>query len=409
MEDPGASPNAAPAAASRLSAEHPNPLRDHLRQAFFHPLQDRARALMFGGQFLGSLGVSFLQVFVALDMLRFGVGGMTGYFLTRFALAGFVLFPALTWLYFNRARRWFFVAVFGTEFMALAPLFMPEILQEPLLVGACLALASTGYWQAFHLAMTAHTSDHGRGYEVSLSQIFQTLGGIAGSLVGGAASALHFGSGVALIGFGVQIAATFMFCRTIPRPQTDGAVPVAGQIQATCLRHEMFGNRQRTLLTLLDAVYGVMVDILMPAWLKLIGVAAFSVGVVNALRTAIQIFAAPLTGKFYAADQQAELRLGSALGLVGWLPWCFAPQTWILLASIPLWSCGNILYRTGIEGRWYHNRSATAILGKEILLTIARMFSALFIIPAMFWYPTGFAWLAVITAAAMLVGSYRRG
>lgn len=384
------------------------PIWAHICKAFLYPLQDRSRAMMFGGQFLGSLGVSFLQVFIALDMLRFGVGGMMAYFLTRFSLGGLVLFPALTWLYFNRSRSWFLAAIFGTEFIALTPLLAPEIMQIPVLVGACLALASTGYWQAFHLAMTAHTSDHGRGYEVTLSQICQTIGGIAGSLAGGAASALHFGSGVAVVGFAVQIIATIMFCRTIPRPQMAGTSAAAGQIQATRLRDEIFSNPQRSFLTLLDAVYAVMVDILMPAWLKLIGVAAFSVGVVHALRTAIQIIIAPLTGKYYAADKQKELRLGSALGLAGWLPWCFVSQTWLLLASIPLWSCGNILYRTGIEGRWYRDRSATAILGKEILLTVARMFSALLIIPAMFWYPAGFAFLAVITSVTMIWGSYKR-
>jgi hypothetical protein len=384
-------------------------IRDHIRQAFLHPLQNRTRAFMFGGQFLGSLGVSFLQVFVALDMLRFGISGMMAYFMIRFALAGFVLFPFFTWLYFNRPRHWFMAAILGTECIALLPLFAPDILQHPMPVGVCLALASTGYWQAFHLAMTAQTSDRGRGYEVSLSQIFQTVGGIAGSLAGGAASAWHFGPGTALVGFVVQIAATIMFFRSIPRPKSSDAQVAHGQVQATRLRDEIFGNPQRSFLTLLDGVYAVMADVLLPAWLKLIGIAALGVGVVNALRTAMQIVAAPLTGKFFAADKQAELRLGSTLGLIGWLPWCFAPQSWLLLASIPLWSCGNILYRTGIEGRWYSNRSATAILAKEILLTIARLLSAMLIIPAMFGYPAGFAWLAVVTAVMMISGSYWSG
>ncbi|MGB4101147.1 MAG: hypothetical protein WBK91_04490, partial [Alphaproteobacteria bacterium] len=121
-----------------------------------------------------------------------------------------------------------------------------------------------------------------------------------------------------------------------------------------------------------------------------------------------QVSERTLSGKFYAADKHDELRLGSFLGLAGWLPWCYVPHTWILLASIPLWSCGNILYRTGIEGRWYHNRSATAILGKEILLTVARILCVLFIIPVMFSYPEAFAILAVITSVVMLLASRKR-
>ncbi|MGB4102088.1 MAG: MFS transporter [Alphaproteobacteria bacterium] len=258
------------------------------------PLQDRTRALMFSGQFLGSLGVSFLQVFLALDMLRFGVTGMMDFFITSYAVSGLILFPMMTWLYFNKSRCWFFAVIIGTEFMALVPLFAPEILQVPMLVGACRALASAGYWQAFHLAMAAHTSDQGRGYEVTLSQIFQTLGGIVGGLAGGAAIALHADASIALCGFAVEIIATIMFLRRIPKPQQNGTHPEAGQIQATNLRNEIFNNPQRSFLTLLDAVYAVMVDILMPAWLKLMGVAAFSIGVVHALRTTIQVIVAPL-------------------------------------------------------------------------------------------------------------------
>ncbi len=183
-----------------------------------------------------------------------------------------------------------------------------------------------------------------------------------------------------------------------------------GQVRATRLRDEIMHDPRRTVLTLLDAVYATLVDILMPSWLKLLGVAALSVGVVMSLRTGIQVLLAPLAGRLYAADSKAEIRIGSMAGLVGWLPWCLSQQTGILFFSVPLWAGGSILCSTGIQGRWYRNRSATAILTRELLLTAARMIGAWAIIPAMFFHPAIYAWLAAgVALAVFVVGGGRRG
>ncbi|MEJ0063156.1 MAG: hypothetical protein WDO70_08130 [Alphaproteobacteria bacterium] len=163
-------------------------------------MQSRERALMYGAQFLGSLGLGFVGVFTAIDVLRFGMDGMMAYFLARFGIAGFLLFPLFTWAYYRWPRRRFFGFVLFSELLALAPLLHPAILQHPLMIGTCLACAGTGYWQVFHLAMAAHTSDKSRGYEVSLSQICQTFGGIAGYLAAGAAAALQMSTEIALAG-----------------------------------------------------------------------------------------------------------------------------------------------------------------------------------------------------------------
>lgn len=382
-------------------------MKQHFYQSFILPFRSRARLQMFAAQLLGAVAVGFLAVFVTLDIAQLGVDSMVTYTIVRFGLAGFVGFPFLTALYLFAPRFVFRSVILVLQCCGIVPLLFSSQF-SPLMIGCCMGVCSAAYWQVFHLAMTAQTSDAGRGYEVSLSQILMTMGAAAGSLLGGFAAAAGLSITIAVYAFALQIIASIMFCLLIPRVQRHGEGVLEGQVSVLKMGHEIMHNPLRTALTVAEASYSLLGEILRPAWLKVMGVAALGVGVVSALIIIIQALVAPWAGKFYAQNKMAEMRWGSAVLCCAWLPWVWSAQTMLLFFSVPLWSAGAMLLQTGLGGRWYKDRSATAILIREVLLTIARIAIACWGIPLMFNTPALFSGVIVLVALVLLGLSFWR-
>lgn len=378
-------------------------MNQHIYKSWVLPFRSRSRLRLFGAQFLGAVAVGFLGVFVTLDMLQFGEDGMLVFTTVRFGIAGFVAFPLITALYLHAPRSAFRASVMLLQGLALVPLFYPPMMQSPFWIGSCMGVAGGAYWQALHLAMTAHASDAGRGYEVTLSQIMMTTGAALGFALGGWCAAKGFSIQIAAYAVMLQLAATLIYCRLIPRSNSASHTVSEGEISAPSLRHELFGDSRRTILTMVEAVYTLMADILRPAWLKLAGVAALGVGLVSAIIIVIQAVVAPLAGKFYHNSRMAELRWGSLMLAIGWVPWVASAHTALLLFSVPLWAAGAMMVQTGLGSRWYRDRSATAILAREMLLTLMRVLAAICVIPLMFHHTAAFAALVVISSLLLLL------
>jgi len=384
-------------------------MKEHFYNSFVRPFRSKTRLTLFIAQLLGAMAVGFLSVFVTLDIVNFGVSGMTLYSLVRFGFAGFVLFPLLTILYLFAPRFVFLAAVLLTQLMALIPLFIPSLSHDPLGLAFGIALSGTAYWQVYHLAMTAQTSEAGRGYEVSLAQILMTLGSAAGAVVGGLAAATAQDISLVLYAYILQLIASLIFCLLIPPAQRKTVQRQEGQVSVSSLWHEVVHHPYRTVTTLVEAVYSLLGEILRPAWLKLIGVAALGVGVVSGLVIIMQAVMAPLAGKFYTDDKLMEMRWGSALLGVAWLPWVLVVQTTTLFFSVPLWAAGTMLLQTGLGSRWYRDRSVTAILTRELLLTVMRLLAIVFVIPVLFHRPDIFAVLAITACFFLFVLAHHWG
>jgi MFS family permease len=377
-------------------------VKQHFYNSWVAPLRSPKRLRIFGAQFFSAIATGFLTVFLTLDMVRFGADGLIAYTVMRFGVAGFVVFPFLTALYLGAPRRWFQAAVVSIQCLALVPLFVPAIAHAPVWVGLCMGLSSGAYWQAFHLAMTAHTSSTGRGQEISFSQIMCTSGGAIGVLLAGVAAMAGLPLYLAGIALMVQLLASLLFCAMTPRAHIQPELSDEGTISRGYLRAEIWQDRQRLVLTLSESVYTLLADILRPAWLKLAGVAALSVGVVSALIIVIQAFATPWVNALHQRRDGSEMRWGSLLLTAGWLPWTVVLNTGLLFVSVPLWAAGFMMVQTGLGSQWYRDRSAMAILAREMILTVMRLSTGFIAIPLLFAHPSMFALL--IVAAGLILG-----
>jgi hypothetical protein len=365
-------------------------LKSSLHQSFVAPFAVRSRAIVYAGQFMGAVGFSFLAIFTSLDIVRAGAEGVSVFMITRFGWAGLVIFPLLTFVYLRGSKTGFSLLALGVQLLSALMLFLPpELAHDPMLFGLAMGTAAGGYWMSYHLAMMAQTSDRGRAQEISLAMIIMTAGGILGTLMGGYAASKIMGPIAALLGLLLQLTASGIYCYFAPtRAVTDAAGH--GQVHVGKFRRELFADPNRTILTLIEAGFIALSEFLRPVWLTLIGIGAMSVGIMSAAIVLLQACLAPLAARLYGQDRSQEIRLGSCSYALAWLPWLLTSQKIMLFFSVPFWSAGLILVSTGMNGRWYRDRSVMAVLAREILLTFSRIVAFVVVVPLLFQRPEQF-------------------
>src|SRR5262249_11783027 len=152
-----------------------------VHRAFLEPLKDKKRCAVFFGIFSGCFGFSLINVSSAYDLGGAGMTALLSYFVPLLILPGFVLWPLL-YLGFSALDSWKWRAGFIlSQALALASFLASPA--EPVIRGITGAFLCAPFWTTYHISMVQNTTDHNRGFEVSLASLLSLLGNVCAIVV----------------------------------------------------------------------------------------------------------------------------------------------------------------------------------------------------------------------------------
>lgn len=347
---------------------------------YVQPFRNLRLSVTYLSLFFGILAGSFLSVYAAIDTVKAGAAGLIAFYYVWFILAGFVFFPLFFLLFRNFSRRVFIGTVLGTQIVGTVLLFLKDGAMQPWHLGVVMALFGTGYWQMHHINLAAYTSREGRGFEVSLANTLTQAAHILGGVFAGMLSQHEAGASVSLIvAFGAQLAATLGLALSSPRAvrATDTStpdIPEAGHVLLENFRDIAWRFPRQNIGTALSAVMALVFVIMLPAWLKIIGLSGTMIGFIRGGQAIVTSVLSPYAGKLTQEESGREFKISALSGVVGWmLPLAASFSAPMVALSSLCLAASSLFFSTGIEARWYVRRSMTQILVREIILTVARI------------------------------------
>lgn len=375
-----------------------------LHKSFIGPLKDPHLLLVYLSLFLGAVSNYFINIYLAIDMVRMGYASIVIYMEGWLGIAGFILFPLFFYSFTKFSKRGFVALVLGSQIAGTLLLFASGMSNDPLYLGIVRALFATAYYQMLHINLAAHASEDNRGFEMSLAQSIGKMGGILGAVLGGFLVSVHIGVNPMLMAFLLQLLATLGLVLTSPPIKTlaDHETAAKGQVHVEDFWQTFKKYPRQNWGTAAEAFFEVTVMLMIPIWLTLQGIGSIMVGLLKALEAVLAIFIVPIAGRIVHRQKGEEFFLGSAAGTLAWLPFLIGTTGAGVIFSIINWSLAGSLIQSGLETRRYSRRSATQVFVREIILTLVRM-PAIPVVAWLAFYATN-GYIALGITACVLAG-----
>lgn len=375
-----------------------------INQAFILPFQNRQLLIIYLSLIAGMFAASFLGIYVAIDMVRLGYWGVVTYLEAWLGLLGLVFFPFYFYTYAHMSRRNFIALVLGVQLIGSVLMVVVDLRNSPFTIGLLMAMFSTGFWQMYHLNMAAHSSDHSRGYEVSLGKAVARIGSILGA--GSAGFLLSGGAPVQVIIMALffQFIATVGLAITTPTGQHSAETdPSAdqGNVSIEKFRHMFTAYPRQNIGVALEALVEQFTSIMIPVWLTLAGISALAIGLVRVLAALVTVFIVPLCGRLVHQKKGDEFKQATITFTLGWAPFFFAMTAPMLAWATIAWTIAGNFFSSGLESRRYSKRSATLVFVREIYLTLTRIPAIPITAWLAFYHPMAFAIVGALVTAAV--------
>lgn len=360
-------------------------LKTIIYRGFIMPFLNNALLLTYIGIFLGGIGFSGLFTYTAYDYAHLGLAPVLTFFLVRLALAGFIWNPLGYFSFYKLKRKNACIMMIGFQLLAIALLAnFTDVLRGAstfhlALVAGMISMVSFPFWVIFHINMIAHSSDDNVGNEVAITDICYFCGSTLAILASGLF--LTFAPGPAFI----LICSICLFLGTL-------CLSLAGLKYRKCqiaqdgfnLWHAARDNKIQLFGTATEGVFQFLQSFCAPVWLWFLGLNGMMMGVLLALRGAIKFITSPLAGHLFHEGRGRDMRIGSWLKTIGWVPWVLIQAPWVIVISGFFWTMGSQLFSVGLNSRWYQGRSLAGQAVREIALSSGRIITALITVPLLY-------------------------
>ena len=350
-----------------------------LNKAFIAPVRDQKLSSLYAALVTGVLGFSFIDLFIVLSLVSFGLETLIIYFALRFFLANILFHPIIT---ISHNSAGFYKTVIGFILLQAIILIAFSIHNAPLLnpyyAAIFLAFAFTPYWHFYHLVMTHKTSDHNRGNEVSIANILTSLAAIGGNIIAGAFSDFNHDTPGQWTGTVIIILGSVMMgimLLMVTKDKANAGTSPSQSIQVISRR--LAQSLMRTFSTILFGAHQALTGFLLPVWLFLIGFSGIETGIILAGTIILNIILSPLLGYLINRNKVEDIRIGCLFKIMGWIPWLFIVEPFVFVWSLIFWSMGGHFHDTGVVSRWYAQRYNEDIAGREFCLGIGRIFASI--------------------------------
>ncbi|MES2205456.1 MAG: hypothetical protein V4525_01515 [Pseudomonadota bacterium] len=377
-------------------------MRQHIRHAFITPFTDPKRAQIYGATSLGLLGFHLSLLTFSYHIAGLGLSSLALFWMVFFGLTGFVLMPGLCWIYGRYGMPKAGLAFFSLLFIGFglawgvgnsAPLGLA-------IAYSCMAMA---YWTAYHLSMFTHSSSSNRGNEIAMAYVMMGLGSGVGYVVSG------FVLQAGYITFGLALAFTSLALGTsiLLRLLKSRRESLLGSYWTEFRKSVLETDRLLRTLAISYGMIDVLNGFLLPAWLRLEGMAPKTAGGILAFQVCVLILLAPIVGRIANQMRGKELLIGLGLYLAGWtflsLPLGLSLPVQVSI-TLFIWVGATQFYGCGVNKRWYEHKSLMSVGTREMLLNVGRLSVGAVGISIMQLSPHNFPIIA--GCLALLVGSW---
>lgn len=375
-------------------------LKKFLHNGFVAPFATRERFLLYLRSFMGCFGFSGATTYIAFDFAGIGLMTILVFFVSRFAMTGYILMPGTLYLLHRLPMLTAGLVMMGVQVAMMALIVAkPEFVQGgtiplTLLASAIFGLLSAPFWSTFHYSLVCHTSEHNRGNEVSIAGIASFSGGTVGVLASG--FALSYMPGVLfLVACGLtQMAAVLLATVTERGLDTSPA-----KNRPFHLLGGMRKEASRSVTTMMEGAFQLLTGFAMPVWLWALGTGSVLMGFLSSLQGLIKFIISPFAGYLFHENKARDIVMGSTIKALGWLPWIIIQAPWVMALSSLLWTLGGHMHSVGLGSRWYGDQSLAAQAVREMMLATGRILCALITLPVLYVFG-----LVPFFAAALLFG-----
>ena len=378
-------------------------LKAILHAGYIAPAANRNLLILYLGAALGVFGMSFLDVFMSVNLYSHGMWALVSYFMVRVVGNAIIGMPVGFHLISKCTPRT--LLKIGALYLActITPLVLLQGHIPNYVTAALTSLIYVPFWLVYHSSMLEYSSSHNRGNEVAVGHLCMALGCIVGGALAGVAMYydMMFFQGC-LIGFTLVTAATLSL---ITFAQRNNLFHKSGHedAQACCIRDALSHDKQLTALTVLGSTHSFATTALWPVWLTVIGASGLAVGILYAATVGLKLIISPLVGHFANLRKSSDLTTGTWIQAAGWLPWLFSMNPMTTLISSAFFSGGSHFFNVGLETRWYDNKTLTHLAAREITLGLGRLLGIAIIVPILFLSPDNFVLAGLVMCS--LIGA----
>lgn len=179
------------------------------------------------------------------------------------------------------------------------------------------SLISASFWILHHRALSLKTTEDNIGNEVSISAVVDSVGSALGLVIGG--GALAYGAVLAPVAFFIMFFAGTT-CLYITNKKITANIK---EKQFNPLQKIKNTNISISLMTAFHGFVQLTCSSSAPVWLGMLGAKSLLTGALMAINVIIDFIVSPFIGHFFHNRKKQEMKIGSALITLGWLPFIF--------------------------------------------------------------------------------------
>tara|TARA_Y100001001_G_scaffold164665_1_gene197898 strand:+ start:1447 stop:2619 length:1173 start_codon:yes stop_codon:yes gene_type:complete len=386
-------------------------MKNFLYRSLIAPFTSVERSILYLCTFFGQFGFTGLLVYFAFDLASMDLKAVLGFFSGKFIFSNLFFLPMLFIIVQRSKTPLVFMALVITQLLAMAALFYNKdlfnsgIFGDTFFVGVILSFVTEPFWVIYHYLMLKLTSAENRGHEVSVAELGLQIGSAVGAL--GAGMMLTFMPGYIFpifAGFLMIVPTSLLSILSTQNFEPPSAAEAQTSFLAPYI--VLFQQWRLSLATIMQGVLEGLTVYYAPLWMKLLGFSAIIMSSLTSAKLIARILISPLTGHLFEKKNREELKLGSAIYIISWLPWLVLSNAVSFIISSVLWSLYNHLIKVGLDGRWYDNQTMDGMATREVAMGIGRVLALLTVAPLIIISPFIFFIGAIGAGFVFLATSY---
>ena len=386
-------------------------MKNFLYRSLIAPFTSVERSILYLCTFFGQFGFTGLLVYFAFDLASMDLKAVLGFFSGKFIFSNLFFLPMLFIIVQRSKTPLVFMALVITQLLAMAALFYNKdlfnsgIFGDTFFAGVILSFVTEPFWVIYHYLMLKLTSAENRGHEVSVAELGLQIGSAVGAL--GAGMMLTFMPGYIFpifAGFLMIVPTSLLSILSTQNFEPPSAAEAQTSFLAPYI--VLFQQWRLSLATIMQGVLEGLTVYYAPLWMKLLGFSAIIMSSLTSAKLIARILISPLTGHLFEKKNREELKLGSAIYIISWLPWLVLSNAVSFIISSVLWSLYNHLIKVGLDGRWYDNQTMDGMATREVAMGIGRVLALLTVAPLIIISPFIFFIGAIGAGFVFLATSY---
>ncbi len=361
--------------------------------AYILPWQNRERATILFSLLLGSYTIGAQIFILAYAMAEKGFEASCVFQISRQLLMGFIGIPVSFWLMSGKWGRLGVCVVqgLGSALYAVDP-------ASPFLNALAAFLIMAPFWSGYGIRFARARSEKNHGNETALQNFLSVLAGALGYLSGGfVLEAAQTTGALVLCGLGVVVATQMIYQKT-------------RRIRVYASSWRMLGlKKPMTRLSLFIGFVGILIYDGLPIWMQTTGIPPLSAGTTLAMRQILGFILTPIAGWLILKGGLRAGLFGGAFLFLGWLLMAISSDfSWLLLPALALLTVGINLVSPAEISRWWKRKSETAIIAREMALTMGRIPSYILGLPVIFFAAPFYPLLGLVASGFLIAGSKKR-